>query len=265
MADIRSAREAYYGKKIVSRGRFSDFDIREDDAGKLVFRGYASTTGESYEVLDWLGEYQETIAVGAFGKALREQDDVRLLVNHDGVPIARSSAKSNTLELSEILDPLKDPQSRGQTGLWCEAPDLDGSNPTVQEIRSAMLRGDLSEMSFAFMATRQEWNEDYTERTVLEVKLLDVSVVTYPANPGTSASMSDERAALRESSLARINSGNRLDAEQQAFVREAIEQRDALIAANLVVEDRDESTVSTDERAVALAAARLESAKADSL
>lgn len=277
MVDIRSAREAYYGKKTVSRGRLSSVEMRDAGDGKITFRGFASTTDDSYPVYDWLGEYDETIARGAFGKALREQDDVRLLVNHDGVPIART--KSGTLDLTEITDPADDPQGRNQTGLWCEAPDLDAANPTVQEIRSAMARGDLGEMSFSFMATRQEWNEDFSQRTVLEVKLLDVSVVTYPANPATSASISDGRSndALRESTLARIASGNRLDQEQHEFVREAIAQRDALVAAGIEARDSMDvqiNTVMSDgaiadavvarDAARALAAARLESAKADS-
>jgi len=275
MVDIRAAREAYYGKKTVSRGRLSSVELRDSGDGKITFRGFASTTDDAYPVYDWLGEYDETIARGAFSKALREQDDVRLLVNHDGVPIART--KSGTLTLTEITDPADDPQGRNQTGLWCEAPELDAANPTVQEIRSAMSRGDLSEMSFSFMATRQEWNEDFSQRTVLEVKLLDVSVVTYPANLATSASISDGRSAdkdaLRESTLARIASGNRLDAEQHEFVREAIAQRDALVAAGVAPDARTAQVVADGaiadqavarDATLALAAARLESAKADS-
>jgi hypothetical protein len=50
-----------------------------------------------------------------------------------------------------------------------------------------MERGDLDEMSFAFRVTRQEWNEDYTERWINEVNLSkgDVSIVNYGANPHT--------------------------------------------------------------------------------
>ena len=125
-------------------------EVREDAEGVLTLRGYASVTDAPYEVEDWLGSYTETIARGAFGKALQESQDVRLLVNHDGIPLART--RSGTLTLREIIDPLDDPQGRGQTGLWCEAR-IDGSSPLAQTVRSAMMRGDLSEMSFAFQAT----------------------------------------------------------------------------------------------------------------
>ena len=274
MGDVREARSAYYSNKVVSRGRASSFEVREDtDTGKIAFRGYASITDQSYEVWDWLGEYQETIVRGAFGKSLREQDDCRLLVNHDGVPLART--KSGTMTLREILDPKDDPQGRGQTGLWVEALDLDPANPTVQEVRSAMTRGDISEMSFGFQATRQEWNEDWTERSVLEVRLFDVSIVTYPANPATSATLSDRSAdVMRQTVFAQLDAGRALSADQREFVREAIQQRDALIAVNITVtqteteyeteieeEEPDELTDVVGERSAALARARFERAK----
>lgn len=280
MTDIRAARSAYYNVKLVSRGAVHGFELRADEAGQLMFRGYASITDQPYKVWDWLGEYDETIVRGAFAKSLREQDDTRLLVNHEGVPIART--KSRTLTLTEITDPADDPQGRNQTGLWCEA-SLDPANPTVQEVMSAMKRGDLSEMSFAFMATRQEWNEDYTDRRVLEVKLLDVSIVTYPANPATSATLSDERSdermvAKREQVLALLRSGNRLDEEQQAFVRAALEERDALIAVNITVTETEteieheepdgdevDEELSSDRSVDWLAELRLESARVDAV
>jgi phage head maturation protease len=44
-------------------------------------------------------------------------------------------------------------------------------------------RGDVSQSSFAFRATKEEWDEtgDLPVRTVLECELFDVSPVTYPA------------------------------------------------------------------------------------
>ncbi len=163
----------------------------DDEAtGEIIIEGYASTTDDPYVVRDWLGEYQEIIARGAFAKSLREQDDVRLLVNHEGIPLART--KSGTLTMRESTDPAADPQGANQTGLWTSSR-LDASSPLAQQVKSAIERGDMTEMSFAFAATRQEWNEDYTERKVLEVRLYDVSVVTYPANPATSVSVASER------------------------------------------------------------------------
>lgn len=153
----------------------SSLQIRATADGGLEFDGYALSWDQPYEVQDWYGTYTETIVRGAATKTLQEKADVRFLVNHDGVPMGRT--KSGTLTL------LADDQ-----GLRTQCT-LDASNPTVQEVQSAMKRGDLDEMSFAFMAIRQEWNEDYTDRKVLELKLFDVSVVTYPASPFTSAAL----------------------------------------------------------------------------
>ncbi len=153
----------------------SGLEIRSGDAGALTFEGYAAVTGVPTVISDWMGEFQETISRGAFAKTLAESDDVRLLLNHAGTPMART--KSGTLALEEDAK-----------GLHARA-SLDESSPLVQEIASAMRRGDLDQMSFQFQAMRQEWNADYTQRSVNEAKLFDVSIVTYPAYPTTSASL----------------------------------------------------------------------------
>lgn len=160
-----------------------EIEVRATDNGSVKFDGIASVVDTPYAVRDMFGEYQETIQRGAFTKTLKEKADVRLLVNHEGVALART--KSGTLKLSASPD------------LRATA-ELDATNPKVQEIRSAMSRGDMDQMSIGFRVTRQEWNGDYTERFIREVELFDVSVVTYPASPTTSASVRslDELVAL---------------------------------------------------------------------
>jgi HK97 family phage prohead protease len=53
----------------------------------FTLRGYAA-------VFDSVS-HDEVVRSSAFNKTLAERDDVRLLVNHDGVPLART--KSGTL------------------------------------------------------------------------------------------------------------------------------------------------------------------------
>ena len=149
-------------------------EVRATKDGGVTFDGIASVVNTPYQVRDQWGDYAETIAPGAFTKTLKEKSDVRLLVNHEGVPLART--KSGTLKLSAAPD-------------LRALAELDPANPTVQEIRSAMSRGDLDQMSIGFRVHRQEWNGDYTERTIREVELFDVSVVTYPASPTTTANI----------------------------------------------------------------------------
>lgn len=152
----------------------ADFEVRDDDGG-VSFEGTASSVDAPYMVRDVFGEFEETIVRGAFNRTLKQKADVRLLVNHEGVPIART--KSKTLNL--VADP----------HLRASAPNLDPSNPTVQELRSALGRQDIDQMSIGFRVKDQEWNDDYTVRTIREVELFDVSIVTYPANPATSAAL----------------------------------------------------------------------------
>lgn len=220
------ARAAFYADKPLER-RFRPFTLRMGDAGVLGapgadsggtlapatptlapigMSGYASTTEDPYTVSDWLGDYTETICRGAFTKALQERQDVRLLVNHEGIPIART--KSGTMNLRE-----------DDSGLFVDVPSLDGDSPLVQTVRSAMMRGDVDEMSFAFKATRQEWNEDYTERFVREVKLYDVSVVTYPANAGTSVKL---RSGLPAGTVERLMAGAPLTEKDVEAIRAAL-------------------------------------------
>jgi len=146
-----------------------------DDKNTLLFTGYASVFDKPYGVRDSKGQYNETIKQGAFKKTLKEQDDVRFLVNHDGIPLARTS--SGTLKLEE-----------DDYGLFVRA-ELDPNNPTVAEVASAMKRGDLNEMSFAFAAIKDNFDNSGENREVNEARLFDVSVVTYPANPWAGAKL----------------------------------------------------------------------------
>jgi HK97 family phage prohead protease len=170
MAQRSSDRSARYSRQFHVRAQ-----LRAAGDNTTELDGYASVTGSPYQVRDWLGDYAETIERGAFAKTLRERDDVRLLLNHDGLPLARTSSGTMTLE------------EDGQ-GLHVLA-GLDRRSSLTNDVAVAMERGDLTEMSFAFSVTRQEWNDDYSERFIRELKLFDVSVVTYPANPATTVKL----------------------------------------------------------------------------
>ena len=149
---------------------------------RLVFRGYASTFEDPYPMYDAVGEYTEVVDRGAFARTLAAGPDVPFLVNHAGVPLART--KSGTLRLGT-----------DEHGLHVEA-DLDTASPLVVALRSAVERGDLDDMSFAFRIRRRQWSPDYDELRLLEVDLHrgDVSVVTSPANEGTAGATVSARA-----------------------------------------------------------------------
>jgi len=161
------------------------FEAAHDD---LSVNGYATVFDHFYEVAGGpeAGGFLERIAVGATTQSARA-DDVPLLVNHAGLPLARTS--SGTLVLSP-----------DNFGLAVSAAGLDPANPDVQRVASAVARGDVSQMSFAFRPVVQSWNRDFTERTISQVKLFDVSIVTSPANPATSVGLRTGR-SLRQAQL----------------------------------------------------------------
>lgn len=149
---------------------------------RLEFEGCFSTTEAPYEMQDWAGPYTEIVRSGAFANTLgvplgswSTKPDTIFCLNHgwDAAPMGRTLA--GTVHLME------DSQG-GQT-----QAQLDGARADVYTVQSAMDAKELDAMSFAFWTIRQQWSPDYEQRDILEVDMDggDVSVVTWPANPGT--------------------------------------------------------------------------------
>ena len=150
----------------------ANLEVREAPDGSVGIKGYAAIF--DYE------SYGEVVRSSAFNKTLADGADVRMLLNHEGVPLART--KSGTLMLS--VD---------EVGLAFDVPALDMTSPLVQQIVSAIRRGDLAECSFAFRVIRDQINEAGV-RELLEVALVDVSVVTFPWYDATTVDLkADDR------------------------------------------------------------------------
>lgn len=154
-----------------------DVELRaEADVPRMA--GYAA---KSNKLSQDLGGFVERIAPGAFRKTIGEAD-VKALFNHDA-NLLLGRTKSGTLRLDE-----------DEVGLRYE---VDLPDTTLGRDLSVLLaRGDVSQSSFAFRVVKDDWEVDEQDRpvrTLVEVKLFDVSPVTYPAYLDTEASM---RAAL---------------------------------------------------------------------
>ena len=146
---------------------------RADDKPSKI-SGYAAR----FNVLsENLGGFREKIAPGAFTKSLAEGADVRALVNHDpNLVIGRNTA--GTLKITENKTGLK---------VQIQPPDTQAGRDIVTSIE----RGDIDGMSFGFRTISDSWErvDDEDIRTLKEVKLRDVSTVTYPAYPDTSVAV----------------------------------------------------------------------------
>lgn len=156
-----------------TRSAFGSLERRaaEDDApkGKRI-EGYAAVFDTWASIGGW---WDERIAEGAFKNTL-ERDDIRALFNHDSnFVIGRKSA--GTLRLEEDTK-----------GLFFSADPPD--TQWARDLVTSISRGDISQCSFGFFVKRQEWDDSdpkNPKRTVLEVELLEVSPVTFPAFEST--------------------------------------------------------------------------------
>lgn len=140
---------------------------KEGDAIRVA--GHAAVFNQETDIG---GYFREVIRPGAF-RASIGADDVPFLIEHSGLPLARTGSRTLTLAEDEI-------------GLRMSST-LNGQDPDVNRIVPKMERGDLNKMSFAFMATRQEWDEtgETPLRIIHECRLFDVSIVTSPQYTGT--------------------------------------------------------------------------------
>lgn len=147
-------------------------DHAENGPG-MSFRGYAAVFNSDSEPLPFI----EQVAPGAFRRSLNARNNVRMLLNHDTSRVL-GATRSKTLRLSE-----------DSTGLLVDA-DLP---PTSygRDLSISMQRGDIESMSFGFSVPPKgdTWSEDGQRRTLTEVRLHEVSVVTFPAYAASTATV----------------------------------------------------------------------------
>ena len=154
------------------RAQITNFETRED-GGAPHIAGHFAVFDSVYEI--WPG-MSESIAPGAFSGTL--SGDIRALTNHDST-LVLGRTLAGTLELRE-----------DNAGLWADITinpnDTDAMN-TWQRVK----RGDVSQCSIGFDIIREEAEsrpDGSTHWTILEVKLWEVSVCTFPAYEQTNIS-----------------------------------------------------------------------------
>jgi HK97 family phage prohead protease len=157
------------------------------DDGSLRIAGYAATFNQEATGLN----FREMIAPGAFTRSLQSSDPVFLLVNHDTEALPLASTQSGTLRLTQ-----------DNVGLRMEA-DLDPMNPRAAELASVLSRGDVDKMSFAFTVNPDGETRSEGLRTLTDLNLYEVSVVTYPAYDSTSVGMRNADAELEDLEMRR--------------------------------------------------------------
>lgn len=199
---------------------FRDFkcEVRaanDEERGDYI-TGQPIVFGDSYDVG---GLFREIIDEGALDNT--DLRDVRFLVNHNFsmIPLARSrnNNANSTMQLEKV-----------QGGLNIRANLDTENNSTAKELYSAVSRGDISGMSFAFLVDKESWTEldsDYPTRHIESIlSVFEVSAVTAPAYEATSIEARSDAIAL-ESAKAKLESERQREAEERKAQLEALETR----------------------------------------
>lgn len=164
----------------------SEFKTRQE-GDDLRIEGYFAVFNSNYDIAPGMSE---SIAPGAFKNTLA--GDIRALVNHDTtLVLGRTSA--HTLELRE-----------DEHGLWGSI-SINPKDSDAMNLYERVKRGDVSQCSFGFDILSEE--TDILENgdmhwTMTEVKLYEVSCVTFPAYQETNI---DARSEQRDTILKREN------------------------------------------------------------
>lgn len=158
----------------------------ESERQKIV--GHAAV----FDVIGDGGWFREKVAPGAFLKSIQD-DDIRALFNHNPDYVLGRN-KAGTLSLRE-----------DDKGLLVEIdpPDTQSARDLVISIG----RGDITQMSFGFEILKEERTDGEGKEpdlfTLKEVRLWDVSPVTYPFYKQTDVSVHSREAWSEEQKAAR--------------------------------------------------------------
>jgi hypothetical protein len=168
------------------------------------------------------GVCRETILQEAVEEKLLR--DVALMIGHDFgmIPLAHSRNNNENSTMQLTID---------EHGVKMRALLDITNNLKAREAYSAIRRGDLSGMSFAFIVGEERWEDldtDMPLRVITKLSaIFEVSLVAFPAYTGTSVQAASEDDAL-ESVIVSLDSARKQLEEERAAQAET-ERRTALL------------------------------------
>lgn len=216
--------------------RFAPIELRteqEENAEVAYIEGYPIVFNQETDMGDW----REVIDPSTVSdeKMLR---DVALMVGHDfgSIPLAHSRRNNGhgTMQLTAADE-----------GVFMRAALDVENNPKAKEAYSAVKRGDLSGMSFAFTVNEERWEDLDTDKPLRRItgfgRIFEVSLVAFPAYTGTSVQAASEGDAL-ESVRASLESARKQLEEERAQEAEQERRTAALERLNTLIKEvkRDE-------------------------
>ena len=197
--------------KTETRTNHVDFELRAEGEDGMTFTGYAAVFNQPSEDL---GGFREYVAPGAFTRSLKSRSEVKLLWNHDvGEPLA--SMRGGTMKLYEDERGLK---------VTAQLPQTSRGRDVAELIRT----GVVDSMSFGFNVIKDSWSKDGTTRTLESVRLIEASVVSYPAYSQTAGTISVRslestiNADQLADALLKLESGEDLEPEHANLITEVV-------------------------------------------
>ena len=200
LSDAKSAtppRRPRQRRELALQSEMRRFHANEIRAGKqtndglVPLEGVVIRYGVPYEVHDMAGTFTETIHRGAAFKVLAGAPDIRMLFNHEGMPLARTGAEAS-LETWEEDD-----------GLHIRAL-VDPRQTLANDLIVALERGTVTQMSVGMQVDpdADQWSGE-DERGLPNVRnifgldnIFDASAVTYPASKTTTLALASRMADL---------------------------------------------------------------------
>lgn len=163
-------------------------EMRADD-GKEKIKGHSAVFDKLSEDL---GGFREKIKKGAFSRSIKAaaagtKTEIKVLWNHNSdFPLA--STYNGSLRLAE-----------DDKGCPFDFDPMD--TPVTNYFYEAIRTGVVHQMSFAFRAVKDEWDNSDPKnpvRTLIDVDLIEISPVSFPAYPQTSVKVRDYLNALSQ-------------------------------------------------------------------
>lgn len=200
-----------------------------NSTGEKIIEGHAAVFGQVVQI----GEsFYEMIERGAFEKT--ELSDVALYVNHDRTRIPMARTQSGTLVLA--VD--------GKGLAFRASLDVE-NNADAKTLYSAVSRGDIRGMSFAFQVELDEWqdlNSKMPTRSIKKIaQIFEISAVTTPAYSQTDI---NARAA---NTLATARHKAADDAAEIAFLKRKIKEEAKMYEDRYVDGDGRTAAVTADD------------------
>lgn len=146
-------------------------EIKLDEA-KGTFEGYASVFGG-------VDSYGDTIIKGAYESTLRSNGKPKMFFNHDAM----------SLPIGRYLSVREDDKGLHVAG------ELTAGNPQSEAIKAAMRHGTVDGLSIGYFLKKGDYDEVESGRVIRRIhKLVEVSVVTFPADEAARVDLASVKA-----------------------------------------------------------------------